>query len=634
MKQTFFSLLTQLLILLLIVSCDSQRGNLTPSVTVLSGDVNGVVINRNDKNLVIYGNPQDGPIKAENLLLTHCRRDLLWASKSMIENGAKTYVPAEELDLFTKTDSFWNDFTRLRYHDYDQQTTKYPVRPLNVENTLQGGDIFNWQDLEFHVVNTPGYTRGAISYICQIDGKKIAFTGDLIYGDGQLFDLYSLQDKITDLDIRGYHGFASRMAALIKSLQVIKSQKPDMIVPSRGPVIRNPGSAIDKLVNRLQRLYSNYLSTTAYRWYTGIEKQISLAKRVQLDSAAIDWMPLAETRDDTPSWLKHVNNSVLITSESGSAFLIDCGIKDTYQKLLDNKGILSHKDIEGIFITHYHDDHTDFIPELVERYNCPVYVTEELEDILSNPKAYRLPAMTNKPIHNTTVVPDKHTMQWNEFLFTFYNYPGQTIYHSALLVENKNDKVFFIGDSFSPTGMDDYCLQNRNIIQESKGYYYCINVLRKIPDDAWLVNQHIHKLFRFSPEQLDFMEQKLRERETILSELSPWEDINYFIDEQWARFYPYGSEVQQGEARELSIIIMNHQNENCTYRVKPNVNSTGLSISPIHRDITIPAKQEGMVTFSLSTSHLLDTGLHVVTADIIYNDNSLHEWCEGIIQVE
>ena len=590
----FLSVKSAILILFLIASCESQRGNLTHSVSVLNeDDVNGVVINRNNEILVIYGHPQDITIKADNLLLTHCRRDLLWAAKSIIENGSKTYVPAKELDYFIKIDSFWNDFTRLRYGDMDQQTTRYPAKPLNVRNILQGGDIFTFQDLEFQVVNTPGYTRGAISYICQIDGKKIAFTGDLIYGDGKLFDLYSLQDKIMDLNIRGYHGFASRMAELIKSLQIIKSYKPDIIVPSRGPVIRDPESAIDKLIDRLQRLYSNYLSTTAYRYYTGPEKQISLAERVQLDDATIGWMPLAVTRNDNPSWLKHVSNSVLITSKSGSAFLIDCGLQKAYRALQDNKGIFSHKDIEGIFITHYHNDHTDFIPELVEKYNCPVYVvTEELKDILSNPQAYRLPAMTDKPIHNITVVPKKHRMQWNEFLFTFYNFPGQTIYHNALFVESKNDKVLFIGDSFSPSGMDDYCLQNRNIIQDNAGYLFCIDFLRKMPHDVWLVNQHIHKLFRFQPEQLDFMEQKLRERETILKELSPWEDINYFIDEHWARFYPYGSEVQQGQTYEFAIMIMNHQNENCTYRVKPNVSSTGLSVSPSYKDLTLPAKSK------------------------------------------
>jgi len=136
------------------------------------------------------------------------------------------------------------------------------------------------------------------------------------------------------------------------------------------------------------------------------------------------------------------------------------------------------------------------------------------------------------------------------------------------------------------------------------------------------------------PEQLDLMEQKLRERESILAELSPWEDINYFIDEHWARIYPYGSEVQQGQTYDFSIAIMNHQNDSCTYRVKPNVSSAGLSTSPSHQDLILPANEEGMVSFSLSTSNTLDTGLYVMTADIIFNDKYLHEWCEGFIQVK
>ncbi len=627
---------TVIFFLLVLTACESHRERLTPSLSVVAGDVNGVVIHRNHATAVIYGDPQNQVKKADIILLTHCRRDLLWAAESVIRNGTESYVPAAELGLFTKTDSFWTGFSHSRFEDYDQQSTKIPAHPLRVTGTLRGGDAVTWQGLEFRVVNTPGYTRGAISYICRIDGKKIAFTGDLIYGDGKLSDLYSLQDKVPELEIWGYHGFASRMADLIKSLQEIKSLQPDIIVPARGPVIRDPESAIDQLEDRLQRLYSNYLSTTAFRWYTGIEKQVALAKRVQLDSADIAWMPLAITSDDYPPWLLHVNNTVVIKSESGSSFLIDCGAPDTYQQFQDNRSELSRQEIDGIFITHYHNDHTNFIPALQEKYRCPVYVTAELEDILSNPEAYRMPAMTRKPIRNIRVVPDKSTMQWNEFSFTFYNFPGQTIYHNAMLVETGKERIFFIGDSFSPTGVDDYCIQNRNIMVKGQGYYYCIDLLRTMPDDTWLVNQHIHKLFRFSPQLLDRMEQTLKKRETLLAELSPWEDINYMIDEQWARIYPYGYAVEQGGEHTFSVIIRNYQHENCTYRVEPDVSdpSKGLSVSPAYREITLPAGKEDTVNFTLSALPETDTALYVITADIVFHDRHLHRWCEGLIRVK
>jgi len=83
-------------------------------------------------------------------------------------------------------------------------------------------------------------------------------------------------------------------------------------------------------------------------------------------------------------------------------------------------------------------------------------------------------------------MPEAHKMRWKEFTFTFHYFPGQTIYHDALLVEKDNaEKIFFIGDSFTPSGIDDYCLLNRNFLHESMGYFYCLNLLRKIPPEHY-----------------------------------------------------------------------------------------------------------------------------------------------------
>ena len=134
----------------------------------------------------------------------------------------------------------------LAYHDYYCQTTKFGFLPLKADRYVKGGDIIKWQGIDFRVLDTPGYTRGAVSYIAEIDGKKFAFTGDLIFGDGKIFDLYSFQDSFSE--IRGYHGYAARVGKLISSLQRIADQKPDFIVPSRGPVIRDTDAAIHKLI--------------------------------------------------------------------------------------------------------------------------------------------------------------------------------------------------------------------------------------------------------------------------------------------------------------------------------------------------------------------------------------------------
>ena len=89
-------------------------------------------------------------------------------------------------------------------------------------------------------------------------------------GTGKLFDLYSFQDSLRD-GIDGNHGYAARLGHLVKSLQFIAAENPDIIVPARGPIITNPDQAIEKLIKRIQTLYQNYLSITAQRRTIRIE---------------------------------------------------------------------------------------------------------------------------------------------------------------------------------------------------------------------------------------------------------------------------------------------------------------------------------------------------------------------------
>jgi glyoxylase-like metal-dependent hydrolase (beta-lactamase superfamily II) len=291
-------------------------------------------------------------------------------------------------------------------------------------------------------------------------------------------------------------------------------------------------------------------------------------------------------------------------------------------------------DIEGIFITHYHDDHTNFIPDLQDIFNCPVYVCKELGDILKNPTAYRMPAMTEIPIENTTIVPEAHKMYWKEFEFTFYYFPGQTIYHDALYAKHKSgESILFVGDSFSPSGLDDYCLQNRNFIQADKGYLYCLDFLANIPAEAWLVNQHIKEPFRFSRDQIDFMKHQLSERESILRELVVWDDPNYGIDEQWARFYPYSQKVKLGKSYKIQLVITNHSDHKNYYNIKLNNTSSGIKIYSPNRVLSVQPKDEAKVIFSIDVSRSAETGHHVFTADIGFDKWKLHEWCEFIIEV-
>jgi hypothetical protein len=262
-------------------------------------------------------------------------------------------------------------------------------------------------------------------------------------------------------------------------------------------------------------------------------------------------------------------------------------------------------------------------------------VTAELADILKHPHAYRMPAMISEPIDGLVTVPDASVMLWKEFKFTFYYLPGQTIYHDALLVEKKGgEKIFIAGDSFSPTGLDDYCLLNRNPIQPEMGYLYCLGLLKNQPPDCWIVNNHIEPPFRFTEEQLDLMTEKLHERKDLMRELFPWDEPNYGIDERWARVYPYGQSIQPGNTATFSVIIMNHSDRTTEYTVLPVPCPNGLSISPEKLVIKVPPKAEGRADFSMQSSGDASPGLRVQRVDIGFNGWNLHEWCESIIEVQ
>ncbi len=634
MKQRALVVAGFIVVSILTVVCHADSiVRLSPHVSVHQDTVNGVFIQKNGRTLVIYGDPSGSLQQVDKVLFTHSRRDVVWAGRNLVENGAESVVPAGEADKFTKVDHFWSSFATRRFHDYAQQTTKILTKPLKVDRTVSEADALDWQNTAITVIDTPGYTRGSVSYFMAIDGLKYGFVGDIIFGDGHLLDLYSLQDAVPQAKIGGYHGYAGRLGELIKSLRKVIEQNPDILVPARGPVIKNPKITIERLIRRLQAAYRNYLSINAGHWYFK-DRYETLAARVLESPAQVDWMPYAVVvRKAPPSWIIPINNARLLLSRDKAGFLIDCGSEAIIREIIKRResGILSK--LDGLFITHYHDDHTDRVTQLVREFGCPVYACEGSKDILERPGAYRLPAMTSNAIGDLTVVLDGHKMRWKEFSLTFHYFPGQTLYHDALLVEKDGgEKIFFIGDSFTPSGIDDYCLQNRNLLHDGMGYFYCLDFLRKMSPDYLLINQHVLEPFRFSQNQLDHMTNVLEKRRRILADLFPWDEPNYGIDERWAGIYPYGQKAKPGQHLEIAVKILNHSDSRKVYTVKPNV-PDGFRVEPKHASVNVEPRKEAEIHFQITVPNKVTKSPHVITADIEFDKWVLHQWCEAMIEI-
>ena len=595
------------------------------------GAVNGVIIEQGGHRLSVYGWQDDDVSTIDRVLLAHGRRDVLWKARPLIDAGTKATAPNRERFALETPSEFWRNFRTARFHDYAQQTTKIASGAVSIDQWVNEGDNIVWQGLKFSVLETPGFTRGSVSYIAEIDAKKTAFTGDLIYGDGQILDLYSFQDAIPEAKVRGYHGYGARLADLVQSLQKLAAEKPDLIVPARGPLIRNPAAAINRLIGRVQALYRNYLSTNALHWYFKEDRMRQCGERVLGPGADIELMPYSH-HEETPTWVFENSTSRLLISDTGRGFLLDCG----YQRVIDAvtdliaQGVITG--VDGIFVTHYHDDHTDMVQAAAEAFKCPVYATREYADFLENPGAYHLPAMTSNAIHNVTVLPDGHQMAWHEFELTFHFFPGQTWYHGAVFAQKEKQRpVFFVGDAFAPSGMDDYCVLNRNLLHDDSGYLLCLQKLRDIKEPFWLVNEHIQYVFSFTDDELDYLETRYRERISIMRELFPWDDPNYGVDEQWAVMYPHGTTVASGASVKLQLRLLNHSPTARVFQVRFNP-PKGMSLNHASAEVSIAARQAGVVEVIATAPN--EPGDFVITADIASKGMMFRDWCEGVVTIE
>lgn len=604
---------------------------LTPSVQVIPGPVNGVLVTRGGRRLAVYGDPRPVPAAVDQVLLTHFRRDVCWAAVEPGRRGARIVAPSREASLIDSPEAFWKDFEKVRFHDYAMVNTKVLAAGLPVGRRVAGGERLEWQNLVIEVLDTPGYSPGAVSYLFTVDGRRIACVGDLIYGSGRLFDLYSLQDAVPEARLRGYHGYAARAHELLRSLRRVAAARPDLLVPARGPVIDRPAAAIDALIERLKAVLREHFSTDALRWYFG-DDNLKLRAGKLLEGEVPQWMPMAD-RFQLPPWVLAFRNSRLLVSGSGAAFLIDCGYDAVIDFVEQLRARGKIRALEGIFITHYHDDHTDRAQACAARFRCPVYFTPELREILENPRAYRMPCLSPFPVRSGKPVSHGEVLRWHEFELTFSYFPGQTLLHDSLLARRSGgEAVLFAGDSFTPSGMDDYCLWNRNFVAGRQGFRRCLDDLRRLPPGHLIVNQHVEPAFRYTAEQIDFMARSLDRREEAMRRLFPWPAPDFGIDEQWARLSPYETAARPGEPFELRAVVWNHLPAPQEYRIRP-VLPPGWSAGRPEYRLRAPAGAEASIPLLL-TPNKGDRGNYLVTADIEFGAFRLRQWVEALVHCE
>ncbi len=553
------------------------------------------------------------------ILCTQHRRPNVAGAYAWEASGAEIVAPASEKALFDDVAAYWNDW-RNRWHLYHSQPgPQVLATSLHVARTATGGDVITWNGYSIRVFDTPGATDGSVSYNIEVDGKNVCFCGDLLFGQGQIWDLYSLQKGFGC--VGDYHGFLGNREKLVAGLHTVVATGADLLIPSHGPLVTDPKVSAKTLEERLDALWRNYAAVSALNFYFP-----SLFEDMKDDPRR---MRPAKTMDP-PEWVRRIDpTSFAIVSETGAVFLVDCGDGSVIRTLREWQHDKRIGNVEGCWITHYHDDHVDALPEFANAFRRPVYADEHLAEILSYPLRFFLPCISPNAALDVKATHENESWPWHEFQYTAFHFPGQTLHHGGLLVEGHGAKVLFAGDSFAPTGFDDYTCANRVFLGADKGMRRCLDIIRAVRPD-YILNEHQPKAFVFTDEQIAQMDSMLAERERIVAAMTPWDNPNFALDEGWVRTYPYEQEAAPGATFAIDLQATNHAPGSMELRIEPVLPDAWRTMG-VAEKVTVAAGANGAVRAWIQSPPTAKPGRYVIPFRVTFGGRYLGQFRHAIV---
>ena len=129
-----------------------------------SGDAIAIDIG-GDEGFLIMEELKNG-FKIKAVLLTHAHFDHILGAYKFYERGADVYIGKSDLD------AIYDDSLNL------SSVFGFTVKPFKVKATLSGGERLNFGEIEVEVINTPGHTKGGVTY-------KV---GDMLFCGDTLFE--------------------------------------------------------------------------------------------------------------------------------------------------------------------------------------------------------------------------------------------------------------------------------------------------------------------------------------------------------------------------------------------------------------------------------------------------------------
>jgi glyoxylase-like metal-dependent hydrolase (beta-lactamase superfamily II) len=532
---------------------NSRPVKLSDNLFLLEDTCNVYLIRRNERAVLIdFGSGKIlrhlrdlGVSQVDWILHTHHHRDQAQGDALAVAQKIPISVPQFERQFFEDAENFWRN--RRIYELYDVKNDFFSLtRNVPVSALLRDYETFHWQGLDLFTQPTPGHTPGSITIVTQVDGRRVAFSGDLIHSAGKVQTLYDLQY---------YYGEHEGVDLSIYSLSVLAKLKPQLLCPSHGAPISDPLSAMSELSRKLTEWH--------HYWYKHPPTS-------ELEPVAISPHLIANTEATSTFYA--------IMSDSGKALFIDYGgaswtffqVFTRYVDTFSHMRFLEHsieklqarhglKSIDVAMPSHMHDDHLNGFPYLVRRYGTKIWAYENMVEILANPRALNVGCIFGEPIKVDRALRHKETFKWEEFEFTAVHSPGHTNYQMALFTTIDKTRVAFTGDAFFDDSQNPKSLRHNLIYRNEVKSGDHVQSIRNILDfEPQVIAPGHGKPFPIDRETARNFEKRAVQQDFYFRSLIANPDTDFGLDPSWIRIQPYQISAVAGQEQTIQIHVRNH----------------------------------------------------------------------------
>ena len=154
--------------------------------------------------------------------------------------------------------------SRPLHFDYCAQVNTYGkgIDSIAFDKVFQEGDTFTWEGFKLTVDWMPGQTEFALCLHGIIDGKKVAFTGDNIFGSS------------SDPSQNGHEAVVARNSCILEegyiyAAKYLKKLQPDLLLGGHSWAIAEPAKLINRYLEdalKLKEYFEKLSFEKDYRW--------------------------------------------------------------------------------------------------------------------------------------------------------------------------------------------------------------------------------------------------------------------------------------------------------------------------------------------------------------------------------